>query len=151
VVEEGAAAPEFELVTDEGRTVRLSDFRGSPVVLYFYPRDDTPGCTKQACGLRDEYSAFEDKGAVILGVSPDREGAHVKFRQKYSLPFTLLSDPDKTAAKAYDVWRAKTSYGRRSMGILRSTFVIDADGRVLKAMYGVKPDGHAEKVLAALP
>jgi len=151
VVEEGSAAPDFELRSDQGTTVRLSDFRGRPIVLYFYPKDDTPGCTKEACGFRDAYAAYEERGAAILGVSPDGEAAHVKFKQKYALPFTLLSDPDKIAARAYDVWREKTMYGKKTMGILRSTFVIDADGNVVKAMYGVRPDGHAEKVLEALP
>jgi peroxiredoxin Q/BCP len=151
VVEEGTAAPDFELVSDEGKTVRLSDLRGKPVVLYFYPKDDTPGCTREACEFRDLHAGYTEKGAVVLGVSPDSAAAHVGFRQKYSLPFMLLSDPDKTAAMAYDVWREKTSYGKKGMGIVRSTFVIDAQGTVVRAMYGVKPDGHAAKVLEALP
>jgi peroxiredoxin Q/BCP len=151
MVEEGSAAPDVELTSDGGSTVRLSDFRGRPVVLYFYPRDDTPGCTKEACGFRDAYAAYQERGAVILGVSPDDEAAHVRFKQKYALPFTLLSDPDKVAARAFDVWREKTMYGKKRMGILRSTFVIDAGGTVVRAMYGVRPDGHAEQVLAALP
>jgi peroxiredoxin Q/BCP len=151
MVEEGKAAPEFELVDDEGASVKLSDFRGRPVVLYFYPKDDTPGCTKQACGFRDAYAEYEQRGAVILGVSPDGEESHAAFKSKFSLPFPLLADPDRTAARAYDVWREKNMYGKKSMGIVRSTFVIDADGIVVKAMYGVKPNGHAEKVLAALP
>ncbi len=151
MVEEGKAAPDFELVDDEGATVRLSDFRGRPVVLYFYPKDDTPGCTKEACGFRDAYAEYEQRGAVILGVSPDGEESHAAFKSKFSLPFPLLADPDRTAARAYDVWREKNMYGKKSMGIVRSTFVIDADGNVVKAMYGVKPVGHAEKVLAALP
>ncbi len=151
MIEEGSPAPDFELTSDEGATVRLSDFRGRPVVLYFYPRDDTPGCTKEACGFRDAYAAYQERGAVILGVSPDGEAAHVRFKQKYALPFTLLSDPDKVAARAFGVWREKTMYGKKRMGILRSTFVIGADGTVVKAMYGVRPDGHAEQVLAALP
>lgn len=150
MVEEGALAPEFELTDDSGQTVKLSDFRGRPVVLYFYPRDDTPGCTKEACGFRDAYSEYEARGAVILGVSPDGQAAHERFRSKYSLPFTLLSDPEHTAAKAYDVWREKTSYGKKAMGIVRSTFVIDAGGTVTKAMYGVRPAGHAGAVLDAL-
>jgi peroxiredoxin Q/BCP len=151
MVEEGKAAPEFELVDDEGASVKLSDFRGRPVVLYFYPKDDTPGCTKQACGFRDAYAEYEQRGAVILGVSPDGEESHAAFKSKFSLPFPLLADPDRTAARAYDVWREKNMHGKKSMGIVRSTFVIDADGIVVKAMYGVKPNGHAEKVLAALP
>ena len=151
MVEEGKAAPEFELVDDEGASVKLSDFRGRPVVLYFYPKDDTPGCTKQACGFRDAYAEYEQRGAVILGVSPDGEESHAAFKSKFSLPFPLLADPDRTAARAYDVWREKNMYGKKSMGIVRSTFVIGADGTVVKAMYGVKPNGHAENVLAALP
>jgi peroxiredoxin Q/BCP len=151
MVEEGKPAPEFELASDDGRTVKLSDLRGRPVILYFYPRDDTPGCTRQACGLRDAYAEYEARGAVILGVSPDSEASHARFKQKHSLPFTLLADPDRVAAKAYDVWREKTSYGKKSMGIVRSTFVIGADGKVIRAFYGVKPDGHAEKILKALP
>jgi len=151
MVEEGALAPEFELVADDGTTVRLSDFRGSPVVLYFYPKDDTPGCTRQACELRDAYGEYERRGAVILGVSPDDEGSHRRFKEKFALPFALLSDPDKEAAQAYDVWRERTVAGETSLGVVRSTFVIDPEGRVAKALYGVAPDGHSDTVLAALP
>ena len=151
MVEEGKPAPDFELTSDDGEKVKLSDFRGKPVVLYFYPKDDTPGCTKQACALRDEYAEFRDRGAVILGVSPDDEASHVKFKNKYQLPFTLLADPEHEASEAYGVWGERTFAGRKYMGITRSTFVIDSDGNVTKAMRGVKPDTHAEKVLAALP
>jgi peroxiredoxin Q/BCP len=151
MVEEGTEAPDFELPSDAGEPVRLSSLRGRPVVLYFYPKDDTPGCTKQACGLRDVYGEIEERGAIVLGVSPDTEASHVKFKSKYGLPFTLLADPEHEVAERYGVWVEKTSYGRRSMGIKRSTFVIDADGKVVSAMIGVSPDGHAEKVLAALP
>jgi thioredoxin-dependent peroxiredoxin len=151
LIEEGATAPDFELTSDTGETVKLSSFRGSTVVLYFYPKDDTPGCTAQACGLRDSWDAFRDRDAVVLGVSPDGEAAHQKFRSKYGLPFTLLSDPDHAVSEQYGVWGEKTRYGKTSMGINRSTFVIDADGTVAKALYGVKPDGHAELVLDALP
>ncbi len=149
-IEEGSPAPDFSLVSDSGKTVNLSDFRGRPVVLYFYPKDDTPGCTKEACGFRDAYADYEALGAVILGVSPDGETSHARFKEKFELPFTLLADPDRSAAEAYDVWREKTTYGKKAMGIVRSTFVIDGDGKVVRAMYGVKPDGHAEKVLSAL-
>jgi peroxiredoxin Q/BCP len=151
VVDEGQQAPDFELATDTGKRVRLSDFRGSPVVLFFYPKDDTPGCTKEACSFRDAYSEFQERGAVVLGISPDGEASHVMFRDKYSLPYTLLSDPEREVAKAYDVWREKTMYGKTAFGIHRSTFVIGPDGAVVKAMRGVKPDGHADQVLAVLP
>jgi thioredoxin-dependent peroxiredoxin len=151
MVEEGKPAPDFELTSDKGERVKLSDFRGKPVVLYFYPKDDTPGCTKQACGIRDEYGEFQKRDAVVLGVSPDTEESHVKFRDKYQLPFTLLADPEHEVADAYGVWGEKKFAGKTYMGINRSTFVIDAEGKVMKAMRGVKPDTHAEKVLAALP
>jgi peroxiredoxin Q/BCP len=151
MVEEGQEAPDFTLTSDAGDEVRLSELRGRPVVLYFYPEDDTSGCTTQACGIRNVYGDFRQRGAVVLGVSPDDEASHVRFKEKYSLPFTLLADPDHQVAERYGVWVEKTNYGKKSMGIKRSTFVIDADGRVAKAMYGVKPEGHAERVLAALP
>jgi thioredoxin-dependent peroxiredoxin len=150
VIVEGMPAPDFGLTTDDGRRIRLSDFRGQPVVLYFYPKDDTPGCTTQACELRDEYAEFRDRGAVVLGVSPDDETSHAKFKAKYSLPFTLLADPGHEVSDLYGVWGEREYRGKKYMGINRSTFVIDADGRVAKALYGVKPQGHAEKVLAAL-
>ena len=150
-VEEGRPAPDFTLRSDAGEDVSLSDLRGRTVVLYFYPRDDTPGCTTQACGLRDVYGELEQRGATVLGVSPDTEAAHVKFKEKYGLPFTLLADPDHEVAELYGVWVEKNMYGKKSMGIKRSTFVIAADGNVAKAMPGVKPDGHADRVLAALP
>ena len=151
MVAEGQRAPDFELVSDGGERVRLSDLRGRSVVLYFYSRDDTPGCTDEACGFRDAYAEFRERGAVVLGVSPDDEAAHARFKAKYSLPFTLLADPEREVAKAYGVLREKTMYGRKRLAIDRSTFVIDADGRVARAMRGVKPAGHPEQVLAALP
>ena len=151
MVEEGKSAPDFELSSDSGDKVKLSDFRGQPVVLYFYPKDDTPGCTAEACGFRDEYARFQERGAVILGVSPDDEASHVRFKEKYELPFMLLADPEHEAAEAYGVWAERNFAGKKYMGIKRSTFVIDEEGQVAKAMYGVKPDGHPEKVLAALP
>lgn len=150
MVEEGSEAPDFDLASETGERVRLSDLRGHPVVLYFYPKDDTPGCTAEACGFRDVYSQFEERGAVVLGVSPDDAASHVRFKEKYGLPFTLLVDPDKEAAKAYGVWRERKLYGKTALGIKRSTFVIDRDGRVARAMYGVKPDGHPQRVLDAL-
>jgi peroxiredoxin Q/BCP len=149
-VEEGKAAPEFSLTSDAGETVTLASFKGKPVVLYFYPKDDTPGCTKQACGIRDAWGEFERSGAVVLGVSPDDEASHVKFKEKYDLPFTLLADPDHATADAYGVWGEKSMYGKKYMGVERSTFVIGADGTLLKEMRKVKPDTHADDVLAAL-
>jgi peroxiredoxin Q/BCP len=150
VIEEGKPAPDFELKSDAGETVKLSSLRGHPVVLYFYPRDDTPGCTKQACGIRDAYGEFERAGATVLGVSPDSEGSHVKFRNKYDLPFTLLADPDHAVADLYGLWSEKSYMGRKFFGVSRSTFVIDADGNVKKIFHNVKPASHADDVLAAL-
>ena len=150
MVDEGKPAPDFELTSDSGEHVKLSDFRGKPVVLYFYPKDDTPGCTAQACGIRDVYADFREHGAVVLGVSPDDEASHVKFKEKYSLPFTLLADPGHEVAEEYGVWKERNMYGKKSMGIERSTFVIDADGNVAKEFRNVKPDRHADDVLAAL-
>jgi peroxiredoxin Q/BCP len=144
VVEEGKPAPDFELPSDNGETVRLSDLRGRPVVLYFYPKDDTPGCTRQACGIRDAYREFEQAGAVVLGVSADTQASHERFKTKYSLPFTLLADPEHKLGQPYGVAReGKSSYER-------STFVIDADGNVARIMRSVNPDRHAGEVLAAL-
>ena len=151
MVEEGETAPDFELTSDKGERVKLSDFRGKPVVLYFYPKDDTPGCTAQARGIRDAYAEFQQRGAVVLGVSPDDEGSHVKFRDKYGLPFTLLADPDHKVAEEYGVWVEKNAYGQKRMGVERSTFLIDSEGNVAKVMRRVKPDTHADDVLAALP
>ena len=151
MIDEGTQAPDFELTADDGSTVKLSDLRGTPVVLYFYPKDDTPGCTAQACGIRDAWGDFEQRGAVVLGVSPDEESSHVAFKEKYGLPFTLLADPDHAVAENYGVWVERTAYGKTFMGIERSTFVIDAEGRVAKVMRKVKPDTHAAQVLDALP
>lgn len=151
MVEEGQEAPDFELTSDSGERVRLSELRGRPVVLYFYPRDDTPGCTTQARGIRDSFGDFEESGALVLGVSTDDESSHVKFKEKYGLPFTLLSDPEHEVSEAYGVWKEKDFGGKKYWGIERSTFVIDKDGNVAKAMLRVKPDTHAEQVLAALP
>jgi peroxiredoxin Q/BCP len=150
MVEEGTPAPEFELQSDAGETVELAGLRGKPVVLYFYPKDDTPGCTTQACGIRDAYGEFEAAGAVVLGVSPDSEASHVEFREKFGLPFTLLADTDHRVAEAYGVWVEKKNYGKTYMGVERSTFVIDADGIVKRVLRKVKPETHADDVLAAL-
>jgi len=150
VVEEGKLAPDFELRSDSGESVKLSDLRGKQVVLYFYPKDDTPGCTTQACGIRDAYGEFEREGAVVLGVSPDDERSHVKFKKKFELPFTLLADTDHGVADEYGVWVEKKYMGKTYMGVDRSTFVIDADGTVKRVLRKVKPDTHADDVLAAL-
>ena len=151
MVEEGEQALDFTLPSDDGKDVTLSDLRGTPVVLYFYPRDDTPGCTAQACGIRDAWGEFERRGAVVLGVSPDSASSHVKFKGKYGLPFTLLADGDHAVSESYGVWVEKSMAGKKYMGVERSTFVIDADGNVAKVMRRVKPDTHADDVLAALP
>jgi peroxiredoxin Q/BCP len=150
VIEEGKPAPDFELTSDSGESISLESLRGKPVVLYFYPKDDTPGCTKQACGIRDVYGDFERAGAIVLGVSPDDEQSHVEFKQKYDLPFTLLADPDHAVAEQYGVWGEKSYMGRTYMGVSRSTFVIDPAGNVKKVMHDVKPATHADEVLAAL-
>jgi thioredoxin-dependent peroxiredoxin len=150
VVNEGEPAPDFTAATDTGERVSLSDFRGKPVVLYFYPKDDTPGCTAQACGIRDAYGEFERAGAVVLGISPDGERSHVKFREKYGLPFTLLADPEHEIADRYGTWAEKRYRGRTYWGVDRTTFVVAPDGTVAKVMRNVKPDTHADDVLAAL-
>jgi thioredoxin-dependent peroxiredoxin len=150
VLAEGDPAPDFTLSSDTGDRVRLSELRGKPVVLYFYPKDDTPGCTKQACGIRDAYGEFERAGAVVLGVSPDDEASHVKFKNKYELPFTLLADTDHSVAEEYGVWNEKSYLGKKYWGVNRSTFVIDPDGNVKKVMQNVKPATHVDDVLAAL-
>ena len=144
MIEEGKPAPDFELESDSGETVKLSDLRGKPVVLYFYPKDDTPGCTHQACGIRDAWGEFERAGAEVYGISADTAASHEKFKAKYSLPFPLLADPEHTLGEAYGVAQeGKNSYQR-------STFVIDADGNVAKIMRRVNPDQHADQVLEAL-
>jgi peroxiredoxin Q/BCP len=150
MIEEGKPAPDFELKTDTGDTLKLSDLRGRQVVLYFYPKDDTPGCTTQACGIRDVYGEFERAGAVVLGISPDSERSHVKFKEKFGLPFTLLADEDHHVAEDYDVWKEKKYMGRTYMGVERSTFVIGEDGTLKKVMRRVKPATHADEVLAVL-
>ena len=150
MIEEGTPAPDFALQSDTGETIRLSELRGKPVVLYFYPKDDTTGCTTQACGIRDAYAEFERVGAVVLGVSPDDEASHVKFKDKYDLPFTLLVDADHEVADLYGVWGEKEYMGRTYLGVSRSTFVIAEDGTVKRALHNVKPATHADDVLAIL-
>lgn len=150
MVEKGKTAPDFTLPSDQDGDVTLSGLRGRRVILYFYPKDDTSGCTTQACGLRDEMPRFEEVDAVVLGVSPDSVASHAKFRKKYDLNFPLLADEDHEVAEAYGVWKEKSMYGRKYMGIERSTFLIDEDGVVAEAWRKVKPKGHAELVAKAL-
>jgi peroxiredoxin Q/BCP len=150
VVAEGRPAPDFELKTDTGDTVRLADLRGKQVVLYFYPRDDTPGCTTQACGIRDAWDAFRETGAEVFGVSPDGEESHAKFKQKHALPFALLADPDHEITERYGFWVQKSFAGKKYMGVERSTVVVDADGTVKNVFRRVKPAEHAAQVLDAL-
>ena len=150
MVEEGKRAPDFTLPASDGKKVKLSDLRGKPVVLYFYPKDDTPGCTKEACAFRDADRRLQKTSAVVLGVSPDAAESHERFRAKYGLDFTLLSDPDKAVATKYGAWGEKVMYGKKVTGMIRSTFVIDAEGVVRRAFRRVRVDGHADKVLEAL-
>jgi peroxiredoxin Q/BCP len=150
MVAEGEPAPDFTLTSDTGESVTLSSLRGAPVVLYFYPKDNTPGCTRQACDIRDAWASFQQAGAVVLGVSPDREASHAKFRARYELPFTLLADPEHAVSETYGVWRRKSFAGKKYMGIERSTFVIGADGNVVKVLRKVDPKSHADDVLALL-
>jgi peroxiredoxin Q/BCP len=149
-IEEGSKAPDFTLATDEGKKVKLSQLRGKPVVVYFYPKDDTPGCTREACAFRDRKKDLEKLGAVVLGISPDDETSHAKFRDKFRLNFPLLADAGHKVADKFGAWREKNMYGKKSMGIQRSTFLIDADGKVAKVWKAVKVDGHDEQVLTAL-
>jgi len=143
----GELAPDFTLPTDTGEELTLSSLRGRPVVLYFYPKDDTSGCTTQACEFRDLFPRFEGGKAVILGVSPDGVTSHQKFKAKYELPFTLVADTEKAACQAYDVWKEKSMYGKKYMGVERTTFVIDAEGRIAEVFAKVKPAGHAAAVM----
>lgn len=150
IVKVGDLAPDFAVLSDTGEPVKLSDFRGKKVILYFYPKDDTPGCTTQSCSFRDNYLAIEEKNAVVLGVSPDGVKSHQKFKTKYDLPFLLLADTDHKLAEAYGVWGEKSMMGRKYMGVIRSHFVIDEEGRVAQAVINVKADVSAEQALAAL-
>jgi thioredoxin-dependent peroxiredoxin len=146
----GVKAPAFSAPDQSGKTVSLSAFAGKKVVLYFYPKDDTPGCTVEACSFRDDHSAFKKKGAVVIGISPDNEKSHAKFIEKFLLPFTLLSDTEHKIAEAYGVWVEKSMYGKKYMGVERSTFVIDAEGKLSAIYRRVKPAEHTAEVLAAL-
>lgn len=146
----GDTAPAFSALDQHGKTVNLADFAGQTVVLYFYPKDDTPGCTREACGFRDEFQAFTKKNVVILGVSPDDSAKHTKFIAKYDLPFTLLADPEKALCQAYEVWKEKNMYGKKSFGVVRTTFIIGPNGKIAKVFNNVKVDGHIAKVLEAV-
>jgi peroxiredoxin Q/BCP len=146
----GELAPDFTLPTDTGDDLTLSSLRGRPVVLYFYPKDDTSGCTTQACEFRDLFPRFAQDKAVILGVSPDGVKSHQKFKIKYELPFTLIADTEKVACQAYDVWKEKSMYGKKYMGVERTTFLIDANGRIARIFAKVKPAGHAAEVMEAV-
>jgi thioredoxin-dependent peroxiredoxin len=143
----GDPAPEFELIDDKGDKVKLSDYRGKRVVVYFYPKDDTPGCTAQACGFRDNYLAIEERNAVILGISPDNAQSHVKFRTKFNLPFTLLSDEDHVIAETYGVWGEKSMMGKTYMGVIRSHFVVDENGKLIDVQYNIKPEASVSGAL----
>ena len=150
MLEVGTKAPDFTLPDKNGEPVSLSDFAGKRVVLYFYPKDNTPGCTRQACAFAQNYSAFKELGVEVIGVSKDSAASHEKFAAKYELPFILLSDPELTVLQAYDVWKEKKLYGKVSMGVVRSTYVIGPDGTIEKAMPRVKPDTNAADILAWL-
>jgi thioredoxin-dependent peroxiredoxin len=150
MVEVGKPAPDFTLQDQLGKKVTLSKLKGSPVVLYFYPKDNTPGCTKEACAFRDAFAEYEKLGAKILGVSPDGVESHAKFIKKHELPFTLLADTEHTVCEAYDVWKEKNMYGRKSMGVERTSFVIDSKGIVRHVFPKVKVEGHCDAVLTAI-
>jgi peroxiredoxin Q/BCP len=149
-IKSGIFAPDFELPDETGTLKKLSDFRGKPVVLYFYPKDDTPGCTTEACNFRDDYSDYENADVVILGVSPDSVKSHVKFKKKHGLPFPLLADEDHKVCELYEVWALKKFMGREYMGVLRTTYLIDAQGKIVHVFEKVKPSDHSAEVLAAL-
>jgi thioredoxin-dependent peroxiredoxin len=150
MIEEGKKAPDFKLQNQDGKTISLNEFKGKNIVLYFYPKDDTSGCTKEACNFRDEFPKFKNVKAVILGVSPDSVASHKKFAAKYDLPFNLLSDEEKKVVEEYGVWKEKSMYGRKYMGVERTTVVIDVNGKIKKIFPKVKVDGHNEELLEAL-
>ena len=151
MLEVGMKAPQFTLTDGNGNTVSLADYLGKKVVLYFYPKDNTPGCTRQACAFSGAYDAFRKKGVEVIGISKDSVASHAKFAEKYSLPFVLLSDPERMAIEAYGVWQEKKQYGKVSMGVVRTTFLIDEQGNIAKIMPKVKPDTNAAEILAELP
>lgn len=150
VIKASIPAPDFQLPDETGSLHKLSDYRGKYVILYFYPKDDTPGCTTEACGFRDDYTLYQAAGAVVLGVSPDAPKSHIKFKLKYNLPYTLLSDVDHAVCEQYGVWGLKKSMGREYKGVLRTTFIIAPDGSIQKVFENVKPDGHSSQILAEI-
>ena len=150
MLEVGTKAPDFQLLDKDGQPVRLSDFLGEKIVLYFYPRDNTPGCTRQACAFAQSYPQFQNRDVVVIGISKDSVASHLKFAQKYELPFLLLSDPELQAIQAYDVWQEKKLYGKVSMGVVRTTYLIDKQGNIEKVMPKVKPDTNAAEILSYL-
>ena len=150
MLEVGTQAPDFTLPDQNGNRHSLSDYRGKEVILYFYPKDNTPGCTKQACGFAERYPQFIEKGAVVLGISKDSVASHKKFEEKYGLPFTILSDPELVAIQAYDVWQEKKNYGKTYMGVVRSTYLIDENGKIVKAFEKVKAADNPEQMLGEL-
>ena len=147
MLEVGMKAPDFQLMNQEGKEVSLSEYKGKKVILYFYPRDNTPGCTKQACGFAELYPQFQEKGAVVLGISKDSVTSHQKFKEKYQLPFTLLSDPQLQAIQSYDVWKEKNMYGKKVMGVVRTTYLIDEEGMIVKAFDKVKAANNPQQML----
>lgn len=150
VLTEGIKAPEFDLKDSEGKNHKLADYAGQTIVIYFYPKDDTPGCTKEACSFRDSYQDFRDAGIEVIGISPDTEKSHLKFRRKYDLPFVLLADPDHAVCELYGVWGVKKNYGREYEGVFRTTFIIDPQGMVKRVFKNVKPSDHSQEVLKAV-
>lgn len=147
---EGVKAPEFTLQDSEGKTHKLSDYAGQTIVVYFYPKDDTPGCTKEACSFRDSYADFRQAGVIIIGISPDKVASHKKFKNKYELPFTLLADPDHAVCEAYGVWGTKKMYGREYQGVYRTTYIISPEGNIQRVFKNVKPSEHSQEVLAEI-
>jgi peroxiredoxin Q/BCP len=149
MIQENNKAPNFDLENIKGKKIKLSDFLGKSVVLYFYPKDDTPGCTTEACNFRDNYTEYQKQGIEIVGVSPDDVGSHVKFTSKYSLPFLLLADPDHKVCELYGVWGKKKNFGKEYFGVMRTTFLINKEGKIIKVFEGVKPANHSDEVIAA--
>jgi peroxiredoxin Q/BCP len=150
VLSEGVKAPGFELLDSEGKLHKLSDYAGETIVVYFYPKDDTPGCTKEACSFRDSYADFKQAGVTIIGISPDKVESHKKFKEKYALPFTLLADPDHAVWEAYGAWGLKKSFGKEYEGVFRTTFVIGPEGEIKRVFENVKPSDHSQEVLEAI-